>query len=61
MTDNRASLLHNRRQFLLFIATSAVVAPATRAWAQQLVASHDAIPAAAPMHASQERRPRSSR
>jgi len=47
MTDNRASLLHNRREFLLFIATSAVVAPATRAWAQQLVASHDAIPAAA--------------
>ncbi len=47
MTDNRASLLQNRREFLLFIAASTVVAPATRAWAQQLVASHDAIPAAA--------------
>ena len=42
MTDNRAALLQNRRQFLLFIAASTVVAPATRAWAQQLVASHDA-------------------
>src|SRR5258705_11742124 len=47
MTDNRASLMHNRREFLLFLAASAVVAPATRAWAQQLVASHDAIPSAA--------------
>ena len=47
MTDNRASLLQNRREFLLFVAASTVVAPATRAWAQQLVASHDAIPAAA--------------
>ena len=47
MTDDRASLLQNRREFLLFVATSAVVAPATRAWAQQLVASHDTIPAAA--------------
>src|SRR5258705_7598276 len=47
MLDNRVPLLPNRREFLLFIAASAVVAPATRAWAQQLVASHDAIPAAA--------------
>jgi len=47
MTDNRASVLQNRREFLLFVAASAVVAPATRAWAQQLVASHDAIPSAA--------------
>jgi isopentenyl diphosphate isomerase/L-lactate dehydrogenase-like FMN-dependent dehydrogenase len=47
MTDTRASLLQNRREFLLFIAASTVVAPATRAWAQQLVASHDVIPAAA--------------
>src|SRR5258705_11647960 len=46
-TDNGLTLLHNRREFLLFIAASAVVAPATRAWAQQLVASHDAIPSAA--------------
>src|SRR5258705_11864489 len=47
MTDNRASLPQNGREFLLFVAASPVVAPATRAWAQQLVASHDAIPAAA--------------
>jgi 4-hydroxymandelate oxidase len=32
----------NRRQFLQFLAASTVIAPATRAWAQQLVASHDA-------------------
>ena len=32
----------NRRQFLQFLAASSVVAPAARAWAQQLVASHDA-------------------
>jgi isopentenyl diphosphate isomerase/L-lactate dehydrogenase-like FMN-dependent dehydrogenase len=30
----------NRRQFLQFLAASSVVAPAARAWAQQLVASH---------------------
>src|SRR4029079_17646018 len=47
MTENRPSLSQNRREFLLFIATSTVVAPATRAWAQQLVASHDAVPTAA--------------
>ena len=47
MTENRPSLSQNRREFLLFLATSTVVAPATRAWAQQLAVSHDAIPAAA--------------
>ena len=47
MTENRSSLSQNRREFLLFIAASTVIAPATRAWAQQLVASHDAVPAAA--------------
>ena len=44
MTENRPLLSQNRREFLLFVATSTVVAPATRAWAQQLVASHDAVP-----------------
>ena len=47
MIENRPSLSQNRREFLLFIAASTVVAPATRAWAQQLVASHDAVPTAA--------------
>jgi hypothetical protein len=47
MTENRSSLSQNRREFLLFIAASTVIAPATRAWAQQLVASHDAVPTAA--------------
>ena len=32
----------NRRQFLQFLAASSVVAPAARAWAQQLVSSHEA-------------------
>ena len=44
MTEHRPLLSQNRREFLLFVATSTVVAPATRAWAQQLVASHDAVP-----------------
>jgi 4-hydroxymandelate oxidase len=47
MTENRSLLSQNRREFLLFIAASTVVAPAARAWAQQLLASHDAIPTAA--------------
>jgi isopentenyl diphosphate isomerase/L-lactate dehydrogenase-like FMN-dependent dehydrogenase len=47
MTENRSSLSQNRREFLLFIAASTVVAPATRAWAQQLAVSHDTIPTAA--------------
>ena len=47
MPDPRACLSQNRRQFLLFIAASTVVAPAARLWAQQLIASHDAIPSAA--------------
>ena len=47
MTENRSSLSQNRREFLLFVAASTVVAPATRAWAQQLAASHDAVPASA--------------
>lgn len=32
----------NRREFLLFVAGSTVIAPAVRAWAQQLAVSHDA-------------------
>jgi hypothetical protein len=47
MIENRSLLSQNRREFLLFIAASTVVAPAARAWAQQLVASHDAVPTAA--------------
>jgi 4-hydroxymandelate oxidase len=43
MTEIRQSLSHNRREFLLFIAASTVIAPATRAWAQQLAASHDTV------------------
>src|SRR5258707_487570 len=35
MTDNRASLMHNRREFLLFLAASAVVAPARAARAKR--------------------------
>jgi isopentenyl diphosphate isomerase/L-lactate dehydrogenase-like FMN-dependent dehydrogenase len=31
----------NRRQFLQFLAASTVIAPATRAWAQQLASSHE--------------------
>ena len=31
----------NRRHFLQFLAASTVIAPATRAWAQQLAASHE--------------------
>jgi len=31
----------HRRQFLQFVATSTIVAPATRAWARQLAASHE--------------------
>ena len=31
----------NRRHFLQFLAASTVIAPAARAWAQQLAASHD--------------------
>ena len=45
MTEDRPLLSQNRREFLLFVATSTVVAPATRAWAQQLAVSHDAVPA----------------
>ena len=33
----------NRRHFLQFLAASTVIAPAARAWAQQLAASHDPI------------------
>ena len=47
MTENRPLLSQTRREFLLFVAASTVVAPATRAWAQQLVASHEALPASA--------------
>src|ERR1043165_7123596 len=47
MAENRPLLSQNRREFLMFIAASTVVAPSTRAWAQQLVASHDAVPTAA--------------
>lgn len=32
----------NRRRFLQFLAASTVLTPATRAWAQQLAASHEA-------------------
>lgn len=32
----------NRREFLQFLAASTVITPTARAWAQQLVASHDA-------------------
>ena len=45
MTENRPLLSRNRREFLLFVAASTVIAPATRAWAQQLAVSHDAVPA----------------
>jgi len=31
----------HRRQFLQFVATSTIVAPATKAWARQLAASHE--------------------
>src|SRR4029453_15406827 len=47
MAQPPSATLQNRREFLLFLAASAVVAPATRAWAQQLAVSHDAIPTAA--------------
>ena len=47
MTENRPLLSQTRREFLLFVAASTVVAPATRAWAQQLVASREALPASA--------------
>ena len=33
----------NRRAFLQFLAASTVIAPAARAWAQQLAASHDPL------------------
>lgn len=42
MPEIRESTLRNRREFLLFLAASTVVGPATRAWAQQLAVSHDA-------------------
>jgi isopentenyl diphosphate isomerase/L-lactate dehydrogenase-like FMN-dependent dehydrogenase len=34
-------LIQSRRAFLRFVASSTVVAPAARAWAQQLAVSHD--------------------
>jgi 4-hydroxymandelate oxidase len=39
----------NRRHFLQFLAASSVVAPAARAWAQQLAASHETIPLTTPL------------
>jgi hypothetical protein len=43
MTDQQQATLRNRRQFLAFLAASTVLTPVARAWAQQLVASHDAV------------------
>ena len=47
MTDEQQTLLRNRRQFLAFLATSVVLTPASRAFAQQLAASHDSVIASA--------------
>jgi isopentenyl diphosphate isomerase/L-lactate dehydrogenase-like FMN-dependent dehydrogenase len=46
MTQARRRTSSNRREFLQFLAASTVVAPAARAWAQQLVSSHEATPLA---------------
>lgn len=41
-------MVSDRRQFLRFVAASTVVAPAARAWAQQLLSTHEpALPASA--------------
>jgi isopentenyl diphosphate isomerase/L-lactate dehydrogenase-like FMN-dependent dehydrogenase len=42
MHDRELTTLANRRAFLRFLAASTVLAPAARAWAQQLASSHDA-------------------
>src|SRR5215471_7326326 len=47
MSENRSSVRRNRREFLLFIAASTAIAPAARALAQQLAASHDSLPTSA--------------
>ena len=47
MSDASPVVVRNRRQFLQFLAASAVLTPASRAWAQQLAASHDSVIASA--------------
>lgn len=46
-------VVRNRREFLQFIATSAVIAPAARAWAQQVAAASDPVVLAAAKDALQ--------
>lgn len=46
MTDHE-QIVRNRRQFLSFLAASTVLTPTARAWAQQMMASHDSIITAA--------------